>query len=223
MRAILMGMVTGFVPTNTMAAGHMLEMLLRRPNFMARARAAALANDDDLLSRCLFEAMRFKPLNPGPFRDCLEDYVVGADTPRATKIRAGMKVLVSTQSAMFDPRVVKSPRRFQSGPPRSRLSSLRRRIALVRRRPCRRRADYADVQGAARSAELAARPRARGKADPDRAVSSTFVCSIRPVAVKRGIMHALVTIVVPFDFESMRRCRRSTGQVRQSRGPLPGR
>jgi cytochrome P450 len=116
-RTILIGMITGFVPTNTMAAGHMLEMLLRRPEFLAQARAAAIAGDDDLLKRCLFEAMRFMPLNPGPFRKCVQDYTVAEGTSRAKKIRAGTKMLASTQSAMFDERRVKDPYKFDPARP----------------------------------------------------------------------------------------------------------
>jgi cytochrome P450 len=116
-RAILMGMITGFIPTNTMAAGHMLEVLLQHPDFMAQAQIAANSDDDDLLSRCLFEAMRFKPLNLGPFRVCNQDYVVAEGTGRATRIRRNTKVLVSTQSAMFDRNAVQSPRRFDPGRP----------------------------------------------------------------------------------------------------------
>ncbi len=118
-RAILMGMVTGFVPTNTMAAGHMLEMLLRRPAFLAHARAAALAGDDKLLSRCLFEAMRFKPLNFGPFRRCSRDYTIAKHSTAATTIRKDTTVLVSTQSAMFDSRRVKRPHDFDPHRPSS--------------------------------------------------------------------------------------------------------
>jgi cytochrome P450 len=111
-RGHLFGMITGFVPTNTIAAGNVLEMLLRRPDFMARARAAALADDDELLRRCLFEAMRFKPINPGPFRVCREDYTIGKGTGGATTIRAGTRMMVSTQSAMFDERKVHKPAEF---------------------------------------------------------------------------------------------------------------
>ena len=50
-RGHLFGMIIGFVPTNTIAAGNVLEMLLRRPDFMARARAAAFADEDDLVRR----------------------------------------------------------------------------------------------------------------------------------------------------------------------------
>jgi cytochrome P450 len=118
-RAFLIGMVTGFIPTNTMAAGHMLEMLLRRRDFMAPARAAARAGDDDLLNRCLFEAMRFKPLNPGPFRDVVADYTISSGMKRPKRLRCGAKLLVGTQSAMFDERRVDNPRDFNPGRPPS--------------------------------------------------------------------------------------------------------
>jgi cytochrome P450 len=111
-RSYLIGMITGFVPTNTMAAGHMLEMLLDRPEFMAAAREAALAGDDERLTRCLFEAMRFMPLNPGPFRICASDYTI-----RKTTIKKGTKLLAGTESAMFDRRRVVRPRTFNPDRP----------------------------------------------------------------------------------------------------------
>ena len=114
-RSFLMGMITGFVPTNTVAGGHILEMLLSRPEFMDAARAAAHAGDDDLLARTLFEAMRFMPLNPGPWRQCDCDYTIAAGTWRATRIRKGRYVVASTQSAMFDPRQVEDPGTFNPG------------------------------------------------------------------------------------------------------------
>lgn len=111
-RAILIGMVTGFVPTNTMASGHMLDLLLGKSDWMRQAREAARAGDDDLLKRCLFEAMRFWPLNPGPFRVASEDVVIAAGTRREKMIKKGTKMLVSTQSAMHDPRRVDNPEIF---------------------------------------------------------------------------------------------------------------
>jgi cytochrome P450 len=116
-RSCLIGMITGFVPTNTMAAGHMLEMLLRRPKFMAAARQAALAGDDERLTRCLFEAMRFMPLNPGPFRICATDYTIAAGTARETTIKRGTQLLAGTESAMFDNRRVARPRSFNPDRP----------------------------------------------------------------------------------------------------------
>lgn len=122
-RAILIGMITGFVPTNTMAGGNMLEMLLRRPDMLRAAQAAARADDDLLLTRCLWEAFRFLPLNPGPFRVCGEDAVIGAGTSHATAIKKGTKMLVGTHSAMFDPRRVDRPRAFDpSRPSRNNLT-----------------------------------------------------------------------------------------------------
>jgi cytochrome P450 len=111
-RAELFGMATGFVPTNTIASGNVLEMLLRRPDFMERARKAALADDNELLWRCLFETMRFKPINVGPFRQCVKDYTIADGSSNAKRIPAGTRVLASTQSAMFDERSVVKPKTF---------------------------------------------------------------------------------------------------------------
>jgi cytochrome P450 len=111
-RASLSGMITGFVPTNTMAGGHILEMLLRRADMLQAATAAAQAGDADLLCRCLFEAMRFKPLNPGPFRTTAEDTVLAAGTRRATLIPKGTAVWAMTYAASFDPRRVPKPGLF---------------------------------------------------------------------------------------------------------------
>lgn len=118
-RAILIGMVVGFVPTNTLAGGHILQVLLDHPDRLDRARAAALAGDDDLLWRCLFEALRFMPHNPGPFRICRREHVLAADTLRAKRIKPGTKVLAATMSAMFDARQVRDPRRFDPARPAS--------------------------------------------------------------------------------------------------------
>lgn len=118
-RAILIGMITGFVPTNTMAGGHMLEMLLKRPDMLAAARAAALSDDDLMLTRCLWEAFRFMPLNPGPFRVCVADAVIGEGQPYAKAIKKGTKMLVGTHPAMFDPRRVKRPKAFDPNRPSS--------------------------------------------------------------------------------------------------------
>jgi cytochrome P450 len=95
-----------------MAGGHMVEMLLRRSEMMAAAQAAAHADDDQLLKRVLWEAFRFMPLNPGPFRECAEDAFIAKGTKREKAIKKGTKMLVGTHSAMFDRRVVDRPNRF---------------------------------------------------------------------------------------------------------------
>ena len=79
-RTYVLGMIAGFVPTDTMAAGNILDVILGKPAFFASAREAALSDDDERLRRCLFEASRFKPINPGPFRVCGTDYTVASGT-----------------------------------------------------------------------------------------------------------------------------------------------
>jgi cytochrome P450 len=105
-------MVLGFIPTNVLAGGNMLETLLRRPEFLKRTRAAALAGDDDLLWRCLRETLRFRHINLGPWRICPNGYTFGEGGPCPIKIPPGYKVLAIFQSAMFDSRRVERPHSF---------------------------------------------------------------------------------------------------------------
>jgi len=111
-RAELLGMLAGFVPTNTLASGHILEMLLRRKDFKTCAEKAVRDDDDGRLWRCLYEALRFMPINLGPFRECVADYTIAEGSSRAKRIPAGTRVLASTQSAMFDERGVVEPKKF---------------------------------------------------------------------------------------------------------------
>lgn len=116
-RAELLGMLAGFVPTNTLASGHMLEMLLRREDFRACAEKAARDDDDGRLWRCLYETLRFKPINLGPFRKCVADYTIAEGSSSEKRIPAGTRLLVSTQSAMFDERSVVEPKKFDPDRP----------------------------------------------------------------------------------------------------------
>lgn len=113
----LFGMVMGFIPTNVLAAGNLLETLLAQPEFMARAVQAADSGDDERLWRCLRETLRFRNINLGPFRRCEEDFELANPGRRSTRIRAGTKVLACTQSAMFDERRVEHPHLFDSDRP----------------------------------------------------------------------------------------------------------
>lgn len=128
-RAHLIGMVTGFVPTDTMAAGHMLNVLIgngrfqkwHRKGFTEPVERAITDRDDKQLTKCLFETLRFLPINPGPFRVCHQTYDVKRGGwfglgPRG--IPEGARLIASTQSAMFDRRAVQRPYRFD--PARSR-------------------------------------------------------------------------------------------------------
>ena len=122
-RAHLMGMVTGFVPTDTVAAGHMLDVLIGNGRFLTWSRTrftkpvmrAIETNDDQQLTKCLFETLRFLPINPGPFRVCSQTYEVeggGWFGRGSCRIPAQARLIASTQSAMFDRRAVERPYRF---------------------------------------------------------------------------------------------------------------
>jgi cytochrome P450 len=63
--------------------------------------------------------MRFKPLNPGPFRRCSADYTIASGAWYGKRLRRGDNLLVSTQSAMFDERRVDNPREFNPERPPS--------------------------------------------------------------------------------------------------------
>lgn len=106
-RANLIGILIGAVPTLSKAACLALDELLRRPSGLAKARAAARTGDEETVAGYLWEALRFQPLNP----------VIYRRTPRPTRlggtdIPAGTMVLASNLSAMFDPARVANPRRF---------------------------------------------------------------------------------------------------------------
>jgi cytochrome P450 len=112
-RATIVGFMLGFVPTNNLASGKIMEWLLRYPDVLSMAENAAQSGDDDLLGRVLFEALRFHPIPPpGRFRLCPEDTRVAAGTPREKTIQGGTNVFASTLSASFDPLHVPNPNRF---------------------------------------------------------------------------------------------------------------
>lgn len=114
-KAHLLGMVLGFIPTNVLAGGNMLDTLLRRKDFMAHAREAAFSDDDALLWRHLQETLRFRHINLGAFRTTWEHgYTLAAGTPREKFIPGGTPILASTQSAMFDSRRVRKPNRYDA-------------------------------------------------------------------------------------------------------------
>lgn len=115
--ATLTGLLCALVPASTLAILHSAQVLLARPEAMAVSRAAALADDDEALGRCLLEAVRFKPIFPGPFRDCVMDRIIADGTSRKILVRAGDLVLPATQSAMMDRRRVTDPGVFNPGRP----------------------------------------------------------------------------------------------------------
>jgi Dyp-type peroxidase family len=108
----LFGMVVGAIPTTSAAVARAIDELLRRPEELALAQAAARDGDIDRVTRYVFEALRFNPIGPGVFRVAQQDFIVAGGTSRETMIPAGHQVMVALQSASFDPDRVPSPSTF---------------------------------------------------------------------------------------------------------------
>jgi cytochrome P450/deferrochelatase/peroxidase EfeB len=113
--AILMALMTGLVPTITLAAGRVLDELLRRPSEMRDAIKAAKAGDRTALSAIVFEAARLNSaLQPGQWRYARQDGVIAAGTWRARAVPKGSVLMVATMSALRDGRAFKSPNQFRA-------------------------------------------------------------------------------------------------------------
>lgn len=109
----LMGLAIGMVETTSQAAIQALLVLFSRPDELARAAAAAEADDDDALADLIFEALRFRPINPMIVRVAREEYCLAAGERHQTLIPKGATVFALTWSAMFDPRVLEAPEEFR--------------------------------------------------------------------------------------------------------------
>ncbi|WP_395737085.1 cytochrome P450 [Prosthecobacter sp.] len=113
------GLLIGAGETTQAAVCKCLAELFTRPEELQGAIKAARANNDDLLGRYVWEALRFRPGNSVLPRYAEQDYVLAKGTPRETKIAKGSLVLAGTQSAMFDETFVKNPEQFRLDRPQS--------------------------------------------------------------------------------------------------------
>lgn len=109
----IMGLLVGGVETTSNAIVNILDELFRRPKQLKGAREAALANDDHLLFKYCWEALRFNPINPFVVRQCTENYRLASGTFRTTNIEPGRIVFVGTRSAMRDSRELPKPKKFR--------------------------------------------------------------------------------------------------------------
>jgi cytochrome P450 len=107
------GLIAGWIPTVSKAFALVVEELLRRPRELAGAQRAARDGDQALVGGYVFEALRFRPQTWALLRICGAEQTIAPGTRRATTIREGARVLVATQSAMFDPRAVETPGQFR--------------------------------------------------------------------------------------------------------------
>ncbi|MGH9164177.1 MAG: cytochrome P450 [Acidimicrobiales bacterium] len=116
-RRNLGGVIVGAVDTTSKAVTHAVDELLRRPEALAGAAAAAQAGDIDAVGRHAFEALRFNPLNPVLARDVARTALVAAGTKRQRCLPAGRHVYAAVLPAMFDPAVFDQPNRFRTDRP----------------------------------------------------------------------------------------------------------
>ena len=111
------GVIVGAVDTTSKAVTHAVDQLLRRPDALAGARAAALAGDVEAVGRHAFEALRFSPINPVLARHGARDVVLAAGTRRQRHVPAGSTVYAAVLPAMFDPAAFPRPSAFRTDRP----------------------------------------------------------------------------------------------------------
>ncbi|TIO99106.1 MAG: hypothetical protein E5X90_24090, partial [Mesorhizobium sp.] len=75
--SIMLGMIAGFVPTNVLAGGNCLDVILSRSDARQAVDAAIAAGGTGKLDRAILEAMRFKPIWVGPWRYTARNAVIG--------------------------------------------------------------------------------------------------------------------------------------------------
>lgn len=113
-RRNLGGMIVGAVDTTSKFVTLAIDELLRRPDELTGARAAATAGEIQIVQNYAYEAVRFNPHHPVQARFCKHETEIAAGTKRARTIPAGASVFVATLSAMFDPEVFSEPKTFHT-------------------------------------------------------------------------------------------------------------
>jgi len=109
----LIGLLIGELPTLSATANLALDELLGRPREFAAACDAARVGDDAMLAAYVFEALRFRPLNPVVYRRAMRDTVIAGGRLRRRKIAKDSIVMASNLSAMFDPLAIPNATAFR--------------------------------------------------------------------------------------------------------------
>ena len=106
------GLLIGAIETTSQAVAQVIQYLLDRPEWLAKAKTAAQQDKPDEFDGIVWEALRFVPITPYLFRTTASDYTVAKGTEYETVLRAGTYVLPVTMSATFDERAFDSPDEF---------------------------------------------------------------------------------------------------------------
>jgi len=84
-----MGMIMGYLPTNTLANGHALDVILNTPNAYQIGCGAAEEDDGELMLGVIHEALRISYILPGLWRTVPEAQELGIGTGKRYKIAKG--------------------------------------------------------------------------------------------------------------------------------------
>jgi cytochrome P450 len=106
------GLLIGSIETTSQAIAQVIQYLLDSPNYLARAKNEARADNPAEFDGIVWEALRFVPISPYLFRQAASDFTVAKGTDHPTMIPKGTYVLPLTQSAMFDPKAFENPDQF---------------------------------------------------------------------------------------------------------------
>lgn len=112
LRSYLMGMIMGYLPTNTLANGHALDVILNNPEASRVGRDAAQKDDRKLVLKVVHEALRIGYILPGLWREAPEPQRLGVGTGKEYKIDKGRLLYISGMSAMLDKRRISEPKKF---------------------------------------------------------------------------------------------------------------
>ena len=112
LRSYLMGMIMGYLPTNTLANGHAFDSILNNKDAYRAGCAAAEAQDKGLMLRVVREALRISYILPGLWRMTPETQEIGIGSDKQYKIEKGRMVYISGMSAMLDSRRIADPEKF---------------------------------------------------------------------------------------------------------------
>ena len=108
----LLGLFVGMLPLTSKVSSLALDAMFSR-RAAGRREGAAADGRDDVLWRCISEAMRFAAQTPGIFRVAGRDLTIGSGSGRSYTIPEGTRILAGTQPAMFDPAVFPQPGRVR--------------------------------------------------------------------------------------------------------------
>ena len=107
------GLIIGALETTNKAVVHVVDELLRRPDALRGAVAAALSGDIDRVRGYAFEALRFNPFAPLLVRYCRSEKRLGEKAGHGRSVPPETTVYALTLSAMFDGKAVADPRTFR--------------------------------------------------------------------------------------------------------------